>query len=471
MSAELFHVESEQSVLGGLLIDPKSFDNIDFITEADFYREDHRLIYRSIAMMLASRKPVDVVTVAEYLKSSGVDDEDVGLSYLGELQMNTPSAANIKCYAEVVREKRLLRDLMAASAAIADLAQTDATLRAADRIDQAAALVYALSESTDIGSGDEVSIGAILSEVVADVEARVERGGEIAGMPTGLVDLDAKTCGLMPGDLVIVAGRPSMGKTAFALNIAEHAATEKDKTVVVFSMEMQAKQLGQRSIASIGRVSLNSLRTGQMSKDDYSQMSFAIGKLFKSKLVIDDRGGLSISQMRSRCRRVSRKTGSVDLVIVDYIQLATASVGKSANREQEVSAISRGLKGLAKEFNCPVIALSQLSRKVEERTDKRPLMSDLRDSGAIEQDADVILMMYRDEYYYKDSPDKGIAEIIIAKQRMGETGSIKALFQGEYSRFRSLTPEAIANAAEARRKQQEDRMIAKPMARGRGFDG
>lgn len=448
--SELFHIESEQSVLGSLLQDPAAIDRIDWLSEADFYSEDHRIIFRAISLMIAERKPVDVITVAEMLKSSGVDEQKTGLAYLGELQMNTPSASSIVRYAEVVREKRLLRDLMAASDAISSMASADSTRPAVERIDEAAAMVYALSESADIGDGEAAVIGSILTKVVESVQARFDSNEDLSGLSSGLPDLDEKTSGFMPGDLVIVAGRPSMGKTAFALNIAEYASTDQDKVVVVFSMEMQAEQLGTRSVSSIGRVCLNALRTGKMSDDDFSRMSYAVGKLYGAKLVIDDRGGLSVMQMRSRCRRVARRYGGVDLVVVDYIQLATANLGKSANREQEVSAISRGLKGLAKEFNCPVIALSQLSRKVEERADKRPLMSDLRESGAIEQDADLILMMYRDDYYDKKSPYKGMAEVIIAKQRMGETGSVIVGFQGEYSRFNSLAPEDKAMAMKAR---------------------
>lgn len=447
MSADLFSIESEQSVIGGLLIDPNAFDRIEFLTEADFYAENHRMIYRAIAMMMAERKPVDVITVAEFLKDSGIDEQVISLADLGDMQANTPSAANIRRYAEVVREKRLLRDLLAASASISDLACGDGSQPASERIDQAAALVYALSESTDMGDGDASMIGSVLSGVIEDIQARFEHGGEIFGLSSGMIDLDAKTNGFMPGDLVIVAGRPSMGKTAFALNIAEHAAVDLGKSVVVFSMEMQKKQLAQRSIASIGRISMNALRSGQMTDIDFEKLSFAVGKMYQSKLAIDDRGGLSVQQMRSRCRREARRMGGLDLIVVDYIQLATANLGKGSNREQEVSAISRGLKGLAKEFNCPVIALSQLSRKVEERADKRPMMSDLRESGAIEQDADLILMMYRDDYYDKGSPYKGMAEAIIVKQRMGETGSVILAFHGEYSRFDNLSQESRAEAA------------------------
>lgn len=459
--SSLFHIESEQSVLGGLLIDPKAFDRIDWLQESDFYRQDHRLIFRHIVMMLTERKPVDVVTVAESLASAGVDENSAGLAYLGELAMNTPSAANIRRYGEVVREKRALRDLLTASSQIADIANAEGSKPASQRIDEAQAVIFALAERRGEGSDDPESIGTLLPSVVDDIQARFDRGGAITGLSTGFADLDAKTCGLNPGDLVIVAGRPSMGKTAFALNVAEHVAVNEEKPALVFSMEMAKNQLSERSIASIGRVSMNAIRSGQMSDDEWSRMSFALGKLFKAPLLIDDSPALTVAQMRSRARRAAKRHG-LSLIVVDYVQLAR---GEGQSREQEVSSISRGLKALAKEFNCPVIALSQLNRKVDERPNKRPLMSDLRDSGAIEQDADVILMMYRDEYYHPETPDKGIAEIIVAKQRMGETGIIPVLFRGEFSRFENLT-------SEAKRELHEARRIAKPMARGtRGFDG
>lgn len=466
MSIPLFHIESEQSVLGGLLIDPKAFDRIDWLHESDFYREDHRLIFRHVAMMLADRQPVDVVTVAESLASAGVDEDCAGLAYLGELAMNTPSAANIRRYAEVVSAKRALRDWLAASAQIADLANAEGSKPIEQRIDEAQAVIFALAERRGDNSDDPETIGALLPSVVEDIQARYDRGGAITGLSTGFTDLDAKTCGLNPGDLVIVAGRPSMGKTAFALNVAEHVAVNEDKPALVFSMEMGKKQLSERSIASIGRVSMNALRSGQMSDDEWSRMSFAIGKLFKAPLLIDDAPALTVAQMRSRARRAAKKHG-LSLIVVDYIQLASGEGqgrGERQSREQEVSSISRGLKALAKEFNCPVIALSQLKRKVDDRPNKRPLMSDLRDSGAIEQDADLILMMYRDEYYNPDTPDKGIAEIIVAKQRMGETGIVPVLFRGEFSRFENLS-------SEAKREMFEARQASKPIARrAKGFD-
>lgn len=467
MTAELFHVESEQSVLGGLLIDPSAFDRIDFLNESDFYREDHRIIFRHIAMMLADRKPVDVVTVAESLASSG--ENRIGLAYLGELAMNTPSAANIKRYAEVVSEKRGLRDLLDASARIAEVATSESSAPASQRIDEAQAIVFALAENrARSGNAEAEVVGSILADVVADIHERFDRGGQITGLPTGFVDLDEKTCGLHGGDLVIVAGRPSMGKTAFAINVAEHVAVKEGKPALVFSMEMNKKQLTERSIASLGALPMQSIRSGQ--GIDFDRMSYAVGQLYKAPLHIDDSPALTVMQMRSRARRMARKHG-LSLIVIDYIQLARgdSSSTKNGNREQEVSSISRGLKALAKEFNCPVIALSQLNRKVDERADKRPMMSDLRDSGAIEQDADIILMMYRDEYYNQKTAEKGIAEIIIGKQRMGETGIIKVLFQGEFSRFRNLTEEAKANLA---RNYQEsiEAKNSRPFKKSRGIE-
>lgn len=464
---ELFHIESEQSVLGGLLIDPKAFDRIDFLSESDFYREDHRVIYRNIALMLAERQPVDVVTVAESLKSAGVPEDYIGLAYLGELAMNTPSASNIKRYAEVVRNKRGLRDLLDASAQIAEIAQGESSLSAEERIDQAEGIIYALSMQREIQTEEAKVIGSFLAEVVEDIQARFDNDGAIIGLPTGFIDLDEKTCGLQGGDLIIVAGRPSMGKTAFALNVAENVAANQGKPALVFSMEMSRKQLAERSLASLGGVSMNSIRSGK--QIEFDRLSHAVGKLHKAPLHIDDTPALTITQMRSRARRVSRKTG-LSLIVVDYIQLARGDIGKGGSREQEVSSVSRGLKALAKEFNCPVIALSQLNRKVDDRADKRPMMSDLRDSGAIEQDADVILMMYRDEYYNPNSPDKGTAEIIIGKQRMGETGRVQVLFQGEFSRFKSLTAEAKRDLEEAHRVAAEAKQNVRPFSRNRGLE-
>ena len=463
---DLYHIESEQSVIGGLLIDPQALDRIDWLRESDFYVEAHRIAYRAIAMLSVSRKPIDAITVAESLASIGVPDDVVGLAYLGQLAANVPSAASIVRYAEIVSEKRKLRDLLAASADIAELAQGHSQLSASERIDAASWIVFKLAEGVERDGAEPVLVGSILADVVSDIEARFESGGAIVGMSTGLTDLDTKTCGLMGGDLVIIAGRPSMGKTALALNVAENAAVHDGKSVLVFSMEMGKKQLVERSIASLGSVEMGRLRNGQLVGDDFDRIGVAMQKLHASKLVVDDRAALTVAQMRSRARRVARKHG-LDLIVVDYIQLAQGDTqSKNGNREQEVSSISRGLKAIAKEFNVPVIALSQLSRKVEERADKRPLLSDLRESGAIEQDADLILMMYREDYYRPESELKGIAEIIIGKQRMGETGAVQVAFQGKYSRFKDLSGEHWQQINAARSTASQP---SQPFARKRGF--
>ena len=456
--SELFHIASEQAILGGLLLDPKALDRIDWLQESDFYREDHRLIFRHVRNLVERGMVADVVTVAESLDTNGLGESTGGLAYLGDLAVNTPSAANIARYAEVVAEKRQLRDLLEASSRIADIAREESGIPIVERIDEAQSIVYALGDKRTEATAEPVAIGSFLVDVITKIEERYNSGGGITGLSTGLDDLDEKTCGLQPADLIIVAGRPSMGKTTLAINIAEHVSAVSGLPSAVFSMEMSKEQLAERSLASIGGVSMGAMRSGRMTDEMFPRLSAALGKLVDSKLMIDDSPALSVMQIRSRCRRIAKKHG-LALVVVDYIQLAR---GEGQNREQEVSSVSRGLKAIAKEFRCPVIALSQLSRKVEDRPNKRPMMSDLRDSGAIEQDADVILMMYRDEYYNPDTPDKGIAEIIIGKQRMGETGIVPVVFQGEFSRFKSLS-------AQARQELFESREQARPapMARRR----
>lgn len=462
--SDLFHLESEQSVLGGLLIDPNAFERIEFLAEADFYREDHRIIFRHITLMLAERKAVDVITVAESLKSAGVPEDQTGLAYLGELALNTPSAANVRRYAEVVSEKRGLRDLLAASARIAEIAQGDTSLPVSERIDEAQAVVFALAEHRAPAENDDAeAVGSILAGVVEDIQARFDRGGQLAGLPTGFADLDDKTCGFQGGDLIIIAGRPSMGKTAFALNIAENVTVDSGLPVCIFSMEMTKNQLTERSLASLGGIPMNAIRSGQ--GIEWDNLSFAVGKLHRAPLHIVDTPALTIQQMRSRARRLARKQG-LSMIVVDYIQLARGDSAstKNGNREQEVSSISRGLKALAKEFSCPVIALSQLNRKVDDRADKRPMMSDLRESGAIEQDADVVMMAYRDDYYDQNSPVKGLAEVLIRKNRMGGVGDVRMVFQGGMSRFRDADQGAVAAAMEAARSLDRQ-------TRRRGFDG
>lgn len=451
---QLFNVEAEQSVIGGLLLDPRAWDSIgDLIAESDFYTESHRLIFRRIGLMSAQGFPIDVVTVAEALESAGDGERTGGLAYLGELAFNTPSVANIRRYAEIVLDRRQLRGMKTVAVDISDLAMVASTEPASVRIEKAQSLVLALTQEQT--QTDPQPIGSILFGVVEEIERRHDRQGEISGLRTGFANLDKITNGLQRGDLIIVAGRPSMGKTAFALNVAENVALS-GSTALVFSLEMGKEALTERAIASIGGLSIGAIRSGRLNDDDYSRLSFALGKLSNARLIIDDQGAPTIGQMRSRARRVKRQHG-LDLIIVDYIQLMA---GEGGNRNEQVGSITRGLKLLARELDVPLIALSQLSRDVEKRPDKRPMMSDLRDSGSIEQDADLILMAYRDEYYNPDGPYKGLAEMLIRKHRMGELGEIRLVFQGEFSRFRDADQDAWRQAQEAAR-------TAKPMARRR----
>ena len=455
----LFSQEAEQSFIGGLLLDPRAWDTIgDLITEADFYDEAHRLIFRRIGLMQAQNQPIDVITVAEALDSAGDGERTGGLAYLGTLAANTPSATNIQRYAEIVCDRRKLRDLLSASGTIADLAKCASTEPAGLRIEKAVSLLLALEQTQS--QDDPQPIGSVLCRVIEAIEARHDRAGGLSGLRTRFADLDRMTNGLQRGDLIVVAGRPSMGKTAFALNVAENVALDGG-TALVFSLEMRQEQLTERALASIGQINLNAIRSGRMVDDDYACLSVALGKLSTSKLIIDDSPAPTIGQMRSRARRVKRQHG-LDLIVVDYIQLMA---GEGGNRNEQVGSITRGLKLLARELDVPLIALSQLSRDVEKRPDKRPMMSDLRDSGNIEQDADLILMAYRDEYYHPEGPYKGLAELLIRKQRMGELGDVRLTFQGEYSRFRDVDPGTWERAQEVAR-------VARPAAKHRSpLDG
>ncbi|NJD25622.1 MAG: replicative DNA helicase [Betaproteobacteria bacterium] len=464
-AASMFSMDAEQSAIGGLLLDPSAFDLIgDMLSEGDFYREDHRLIFRRIAMMHHQGLPVDVVTVAEEIDMAGESERTGGLAYLGEIAANTPSAANIKRYAQVVREKRLLRDLLAASSEVAELARQVGPESAAQRIEAAQEKLLALS-ARHRAQREPEEIGAALPRLLEAIDQRRESQGQIAGLRTGFADLDRITNGLHPGDLIIIAGRPSMGKSCLAQNIAENVAIDGG-TAMVFSLEMSADQLTERSTASVGGIALSALRSGELTDDDDTRLSFAMSKLYKAKLIIDDTAAPTIAQMRSSSRRVQRRSG-LDLIVVDYIQLiGSTDFRKAGNRNEEIGQITRGLKLMARELAVPVIALSQLSRDVERRPDRRPLMSDLRESGAIEQDADLILMAYRDEYYNPTGPFKGLAEILIRKHRMGELGDVRMVFQGEYARFRDADSHAWQNAMRA---ASEAAQAAKPMRR-RGFN-
>jgi len=433
-------IEAEQSVLGGLLLDNQAWDRIgDMITDSDFYRDEHKRIYRQIRSLLEKGKPADVVTVAEALDAAGESEHTGGLAYLGELASNTPSAANIRRYAEIVRERAILRQLVAAADEIAGNALNPLGRDAKTLLDEAEAKVFEIAEKGSRTSEGFVHINPLLTQVVERIQELHDRDdpSDVTGVPTGFIDLDQKTSGLQPGDLIIVAGRPSMGKTAFALNIAENVALQAGLPVGVFSMEMGGAQLATRMMASIGRLDSSRVRTGKLNDEEWSKLSFALGQLHEAPIYIDETGGLNPVDLRARARRLHRQCGKLGLIVIDYIQLMS-SARQNENRATEVSEISRSIKSLAKELQVPIIALSQLSRKVEERTDKRPMMSDLRESGAIEQDADVIMMLYRDEYYRPDSQDKGVAEVIIGKQRNGPTGTVRLAFLGQYTRFESL---------------------------------
>ena len=433
-------IEAEQSVLGGLLLDNEALDRVtDLITESDFYRSEHKLIFQQISRLLERGKPADVITVSEAIEQAGLTDDTGGLAYLGELAANTPSAANIRRYAEIVRERAVLRHLVVAGDEIATDALNPLGRDAKELLDTAEQKVFAIAEMGAKSQQGFVHINPLLTQVVDRIQELHDRDNpsDITGVPTGFTDLDSKTSGLQPGDLIIVAGRPSMGKTAFALNIAEYVAVDVGLPVAVFSMEMGGTQLAMRMLASIGRLDSHRVRTGRLTDDEWSRLTYALGKLHEAPMHIDETGGMNPTDLRGRARRLKRQVGKLGLIVIDYIQLM-GTTRQGENRATEVSEISRSLKALARELEVPIIALSQLSRKVEERTDKRPMMSDLRESGAIEQDADVILMMYREEYYKPDTPDKGMAEVIIGKQRNGPTGTVNLTFLGEYTRFENM---------------------------------
>ncbi|WP_028536604.1 replicative DNA helicase [Paludibacterium yongneupense] len=432
-------VEAEQSVLGGLLLDNQAWDKIaDVVSESDFYRHDHRLIYRHVSKLVELARPADVVTVAESLDKSAELADVGGLAYLATLAQNTPSAANIRRYAEIVRERSIMRQLAQVGAEITESAYSPQGRDAAQLLDEAEGKVFQIAESTAKSKQGFLEMPNLLKEVVERIDMLYSRDNpdEVTGIATGFVDLDSRTSGLQPGDLVIVAGRPSMGKTAFSMNIAEHVAVEINKPVAVFSMEMGGTQLVMRMLGSVGRLDQHILRTGRLGDDDWQKLTFAIGKLSEAPMYIDETPALTSLEVRARARRLARQHGGqLGLIVIDYLQLMSGSGRSSDNRAAELGEISRSLKGLAKELQVPVIALSQLSRSVEQRPNKRPMMSDLRESGAIEQDADIIIFMYRDDYYNPDSPEKGLAEAIIGKHRNGPTGTVRLAFVGHYAKF------------------------------------
>lgn len=434
-------IEAEQSVLGGLLLDTQAWDRVgDFLNENDFYRFDHRLIYHHIGRLVTLNRPVDVITVFEALKQSAKDEDAGGLVYLNALAQNTPSAANIRRYAEIVRERSILRKLVTVSDEISTSALNPEGREVRQVLDEAESKIFAIAEDGARGQQGFQEIQPLLGKVVERIDELYNRDNpnDITGVPTGFADLDKMTSGFQPGDLVIVAGRPSMGKTALSLNIGEHVAVEQGLPVAVFSMEMAATQLAMRMLGSVGRLDQHKLRTGRLADDDWPRLTHAIQKMNEAQLYIDETPALSPIELRARSRRLARTCGKLGLIIVDYLQLMSSATGHGENRATEISEISRGLKALAKELDCPVIALSQLNRSLEQRPNKRPIMSDLRESGAIEQDADIILFIYRDEVYNPDSADKGTAELIIGKQRNGPIGNVRLTFMGQFTKFENF---------------------------------
>ena len=441
-------IEAEQSVLGGLLLDNGAWDRAgDLLTDGDFYRFEHRTIFAAIGTLISATKPADVITVFEQMQSLGKAEECGGLAYLNALAQSVPSAANLRRYAEIVRERAILRKLVAASDEIATNAFNPQGRSVSQILDEAEGKIFKIGEEGSRTKQGFQPIDQLVVQLIDRVNELAENGAEdVTGVRTGFNDLDRMTATLQPGDLLVLAARPSMGKTAFALNIAEHVTVQEGLPVVVFSMEMGASQLALRMVGSLGRIDQSGLRTGRLRDDEWGRLTEAVDKLGKASLFIDETPALTPAELRARSRRQARQCGKLGLIVVDYLQLMSGSGSGEENRATEIGEISRGLKALAKELQCPVIALSQLNRSVESRTDKRPMMSDLRESGAIEQDADVIMFIYRDEYYNKDSKEPGIAEIIIGKQRNGPVGTVKLTFLKPLTKFDNLAPGSVGSS-------------------------
>jgi replicative DNA helicase len=435
-------IEAEQSVIGGLLLENEALDKIaDILTAEDFYQFDHKTIFQHIAKLIERNRPADIVTVAESLESTAELSTIGGIAYLASLAQNTPTAANIRRYAEIVRERAIMRKLVTVGSGIAESAYSPNGRDAQQLLDEAEAKIFQIAEGGQRSSQGFQDIKELLPQVAERIDMLFSRDNQsdVTGIPTGFSDLDSMTSGFQGGDLIIVAGRPSMGKTAFSLNIAENVALDTGLPVAVFSMEMASTQLAMRMIGSVGRLDQHRMRTGRLEDEDWEKLTTALGKLNEAPIFIDEGAGLSSFDVRARARRLHRQCGKLGLIVIDYLQLMSAPAGKQGeNRATEISEISRSLKALAKELDCPVVALSQLNRSVEQRPDKRPVMSDLRESGAIEQDADLILFIYRDEVYNPDSEDKGTAEIIVGKQRNGPIGRVRLTFIGENTRFENF---------------------------------
>jgi replicative DNA helicase len=437
-------IEAEQSVLGGLLLDNSAWDRAgDLLSASDFYRFEHKAIYKAIGDLVIGSKPADVITVHEQLQMHGKADECGGIAYLNALAQSVPSAANLRRYAEIVRERAVLRKLIEASDEIATNAFNPAGRSVSQILDEAEGRVFQIGEEGQRSKQGFQGMDQLVVQLIDRVTELHENGAEdVTGVRSGFYDLDRMTAGLQPGDLIVLAARPSMGKTAFALNIAENVAVQEGLPVVVFSMEMGASQLALRMVGSLGRIDQSHLRTGRLNDDEWGRLSEAVDRLKGASVFIDETPALNAAELRARARRQARQCGKLGLIVIDYLQLMSGSSSGDENRATELGEISRGLKALAKELQCPVIALSQLNRSVESRNDKRPMMSDLRESGAIEQDADVIMFIYRDDYYNKESKEPGVAEIIIAKQRNGPVGDVKLTFLKPLTRFDNLAPGA-----------------------------
>jgi replicative DNA helicase len=429
-------LEAECSVLGGLMLDEHAWDKISStVTAEDFYRGDHRVIYRVMEDLVEKNQPLDIITIAESLDSVNELENVGGIAYISELANNTPTASNILAYAQIVSERATVRKLISVAHEIADSGFNPDGRDSATLIDIAESKVFKIGDDRP-SSGGPKAIRPLLTEAVERIDQLFQTKGALTGLSTGFRDIDDMTMGFQPGDLIIVAGRPSMGKTSFAMNIAESAVIAGDKPVLVFSMEMPADSLIMRMLSSLGRIDQTKIRSGQLSDEDWPRLTSAVTLLNDKPLFVDDSAALTPNEIRSRARRLAREHGDIGLIVIDYLQLMQVS-GSGENRATEISEISRSLKGIAKEFRCPVVALSQLNRSLEQRPDKRPIMSDLRESGAIEQDADVILAIYRDEVY-NEGAEKGIAEAIILKQRNGPIGRKKLAFIGQYTKFEDL---------------------------------
>jgi len=433
-------IVAEQAILGGLMLDNHYWDKVvGLIHEIDFYNINHRVIFNVIESLTKRNQPCDVLTILESLKSIGKLESIGGELYLFQIANNIPTISNIIAYAEIVRERSILRQLITAANYIADISFNTNGKTAKEILDQAESVIFKIAELRSKNNGP-IDISSLLTKTTEKIDALYHSNESLTGISTGFTDLDAMTSGLQKGELIVIAGRPSMGKTALAMNIVEHASIKSKKLIIVFSMEMSGESLAMRMMSSLGHIDQHKVRSGKLHDEDWPRLSSAVSMLSEAKLFVDDTSSLSPAELRARVRRIFRTNKDIGLIVIDYLQLMQIP-GFRENRVGEITEISRNLKALAKEFNVPVIALSQLNRGLEQRTDKRPLMADLRESGAIEQDADLIIFIYRDEIYHDESPDKGTAEIIIAKQRNGPIGRIKLTFLGQYTRFENfMTP-------------------------------